>query len=216
MKNTQTSSVLVSNSCNGKRICVQNSLPYHALYPLLQWFQSRLAPLLSLGEAGRGEARRGRDVGGRWPITTLLLHYYCNHDFESLIATTLPSEVGEMNEFSVGGNHTHLSTYSTTTAPSAPPTCHLFSVDKCGCFCWEEQNVEGMHAQRQLRSPSVTRSSRRNSSFPLWRSQMATLCVFFPSFPFRVGRVLDFVDNPRFRFFESSRTRQLSSLAVFL
>jgi hypothetical protein len=87
---------------------------------------------------------------------------------------------GEMNEFSVGGNHTHLSTNRTTTAPSSPPTCHLLSVGKCGCLCCEEKNVEGMHAQRQLRSPSVTRSRRRNSSFLWWRSQMPP-CVF--SFP---------------------------------
>ncbi len=130
----------------------------------------------SLGGAGRGGARRGEgggtSVGGG---RSQQLHYYCSHGFESL-----PSEVGEMNEFSVGGNHTHLSTYRTTTVPSAPPTCHLLSVGKCGCFCWEEKNVEGMHAQRQLRSPSVTRSSRRNSSFLWWRSQMPPYVFSFP------------------------------------
>jgi hypothetical protein len=98
--------------------------------------------------AGRGGARRGgggTSVGGG---PSRLLHYYCRHDFESL-----RREVGEMNESSVGGNHTHLSTYSTTTAPSAPPTCHLLSVGKCGCFCWEEKNVEGMHARNGNRAP---------------------------------------------------------------
>jgi len=137
------------------------------------------------------------------------LHYYCSHNIESS-----PNEVGEMNEFFVGSNHTHVGTYSTTTALSAPPRCHLLSVGKCGCFCWEEKNREGMHAQRHMRSPSVTRINRRNSSSLLWRSQMP-LCVFsFP--PFRAGRVFELVDNRRFQFFESSRIRQLSSLAVFL
>ncbi len=130
--------------------------------------------------AERGGARRG---GGRTLVgggPSQQLHYYCcSHDFESL-----PSEVGEMNEFSVGDNHTHLSTYSITAAPSTPPTCHLLSVGKCGCFCWEEKNGEGMHAQRQMRSPSVTRTSQRNSSSLLWRSQMP-LCCFLSLVPFQ-------------------------------
>jgi hypothetical protein len=139
------------------------------------------------------------------------LHYYCSHDFESL-----PSEVGEMNEFSVGGNHTHLSTYSTTTAPSSLPTCHLLSVGKCGLPLLGRKERGGNACATATVLPVRDSQQSAQQLFSFAALTNATLCVSFPSFPFRVGRVLDFVDNRRFRFFESSRIRQLRSLAVFL
>ncbi len=77
------------------------------------------------------------------------------------------------------GNYKNLPNKSLTTAPSAPPTCHLLSVGKCSYFCWEEKNVEGMHEQWRMCSPFVTCISWRNNAFLLWRSQWHFVCFLY-------------------------------------
>jgi hypothetical protein len=140
------------------------------------------------------------------------LHYYCSHDFESL-----PREVGEMNEFSVGGNQTNLSTYSMYYHGAVFPS-HLPP-----SFC---RQVRVLLLGRKERGANAcatatvlpVRDSQQSAQqlFSLVALTNATLCVFFPSCPFRIGRdsILSIIAGPGF--FESSRIRQLWSLAVFL
>jgi len=114
----------------------------------------------------------GTSVGGG---PSQQLHYYCSHDFESL-----PSEVGEMNEFSVGGNHTHLSTYRSTTAPSAPPTCHLFSVGKCGLLLLGKQERRGNACAMAYALPVRDSHQSAQQLFSFVALTNATLLFSFP------------------------------------
>jgi hypothetical protein len=141
-------------------------------------FNQAFAPLLfRRGGARRGE--RGEGDGRQWEVA--------HHNNCIIIAATIlracQGSVGEMNEFSVGGNHTHLSTYSTTQRRQPlPPATFFLSASAAASAgkkrTWRECMRNGNCAPRPWLA--AVGATALFFSFLLWRSQMPS-CVF--SFP---------------------------------